>query len=164
MRKVLFLDRDGVINNDTGHYYIYRPDDFVLNEGFVDAMQKLTLAGYEFVVISNQGGIARGTYSKTDVEKVHSKFLSLMNKAGISILDIYYCPHHSDFENCLCRKPGSLLIEKAMARFTIDANNALFVGDNDKDMEAARNAGIRGIRIKSNQSLLTILPELLHGQ
>ncbi|PKP11574.1 MAG: HAD family hydrolase [Bacteroidetes bacterium HGW-Bacteroidetes-4] len=164
MRKVLFLDRDGVINNDSGHYYIYRPDDFVLNEGFVEAMQKLALAGYEFIVISNQGGIARGTYSKADVEKVHSKFLSLMDDVRISILDIYYCPHHSDFEKCLCRKPGSLLIEKAMARYTIDANSAIFIGDNDKDMEAARNAGIRGIRIKSNQSLITILSELLNGR
>lgn len=164
MRKVLFLDRDGVINNDTGHYYIYRPDDFVLNEGFVEALQKLALAGFEFVVISNQGGVARGTYSKADVERVHSKFLSLMDDAGISILGIYYCPHHSDYETCLCRKPGSLLIEKAMARFDIDKATAILVGDNEKDMEAARNAGIRGVKIESNQPLLTILPELLHDQ
>lgn len=160
MKKVIFLDRDGVINNDTGHYYIYKPDDFVLNQGLIEAMQTLKLKGYEFIVISNQGGIARGTYSKQDVELVHRKLLKELAHNQLAVLEIYYCPHHSDIEKCLCRKPESLLIEKAMARFAIDSKKSYFIGDNEKDMQAAKNAGIKGISIKSNQNIQTILSQI----
>jgi D-glycero-D-manno-heptose 1,7-bisphosphate phosphatase len=161
MRSVVFLDRDGVINNDTGHYYIFKPEHFVLNSGLLPALKKLSAAGYEFIVISNQGGIARGTYTKADVEKVHEKMLALFADAGIRLLDVYYCPHHSDIETCLCRKPGSLMIEKAMARFQVDPDKSLLIGDNNKDIKAAQNAGIRGVKIDSNQDLQTLLSQII---
>lgn len=161
MRSVVFLDRDGVINNDTGHYYIYKPEHFVLNAGLVPALKKLAAAGYEFIVISNQGGIARGTYAKADVEKVHQKMQALLAADGIPLLEVYYCPHHSDFESCLCRKPDSLMLEKAIARFQVDTEASLLIGDNKKDVEAARRAGVRGIKIASNQDLQTILSQIL---
>jgi len=160
MKKVIFLDRDGVINNDTGHYYIYKPDDFVLNQGLIEAMQALKFKGYEFVVISNQGGIARGTYSKQDVELVHRKLIKELTHHQLAVLEIYYCPHHSEIEKCLCRKPESLLIEKALARFAIDSKKSYFIGDSEKDMQAAKNAGIKGISIKSNQNIQTILSQI----
>jgi D-glycero-D-manno-heptose 1,7-bisphosphate phosphatase len=157
MKKVIFLDRDGVINNDTGHYYIYKPADFVLNDGLIAGLLQLKNVGYEFVIISNQGGIARGTYSKQEVELVHDKLLKEFARHHLSVLEIYYCPHHSEIEKCLCRKPESLLIEKAIARFTIDTKKSYFIGDSEKDMQAAIKAGIQGISIKSNQNIQTIL-------
>jgi len=161
MQKAVFLDRDGVINNDVGHYYIYKPDDFVLNEGLIEVLQLWQQKGYVFVVITNQGGIARGTYQKEDVEKVHNKFLKLMNDYSIKILDIYYCPHHSIVENCLCRKPGSLMIEKAIARYHIDPKKSYLVGDNEKDIQAAAAAGVEGIKIDKNQNLSSIANQIL---
>ena len=156
MQKAIFLDRDGVINSDIGHYYIYKPEHFVLNKGVIQALRKWQKDGFIFIVISNQGGIARGTYAKSDVEKVHKKFISIMKEQNITIKEIYYCPHHNKFEKCLCRKPGSLMIEKAIFRFNIDIEKSYMIGDNIKDIQAAENAGIKGIKIDSNQSLLSI--------
>ncbi|MFA6400740.1 MAG: HAD family hydrolase [Salinivirgaceae bacterium] len=160
MKKVIFLDRDGVINNDTGHYYIYKPDDFVLNLGLIDGLLKLKYNGYEFVIISNQGGIARGIYSKAEVELVHQKLIGEFMRYDLSLLEIYYCPHHNEIEKCLCRKPESLMIEKAIARFAVDTKKSYFIGDSEKDMQAAKNAGIQGISIKSNQNIQTILSQI----
>lgn len=160
MQKAVFLDRDGVINSDVGHYYIYKPEQFVLNNGVVEALKKWQEKGFIFIVISNQGGIARGTYTKNNVEEVHGKLIQLMHDNNIEIQDIYYCPHHNEFEKCLCRKPNSLMIEKAIARFDIDVAASFMVGDNHKDIDAAANAGVLGIKIESNQSLMTIVDQI----
>lgn len=157
MQKAIFLDRDGVINSDIGHYYIYQPEHFVLNTGLIEALKIWQQKDFIFIVISNQGGIAKGTYSKRDVEKVHEKFRLLMKEHQIVITAIYYCPHHNKVEKCLCRKPDSVMIEKAIARFNIDVNNSFLIGDNQKDIEAADKAGVKGIKIESNQSLMSII-------
>jgi len=160
MKKAVFLDRDGVINDDTGHYYIYRPSDFVLNKGIVVALQKLTKAGFLLIVISNQGGIAKGIYTRHDVEQVHEKMKKELEQAGIFLTEIYYCPHHPSVENCLCRKPGSLLLEKALARYQIDPAQSFFIGDSEHDIEAARKTGIRGILVPKNTSLEKICDDI----
>jgi D-glycero-D-manno-heptose 1,7-bisphosphate phosphatase len=160
MQKAIFLDRDGVINSDVGHYYIFKSEDFVLNEGLVEALQKWRHDGFIFIVISNQGGIARGNYTKQDVEKVHAKFLELMSDNNIHINDIYYCPHHNEVEKCLCRKPDSLMIEKAVARYAINISQSYLIGDNQKDVDAAAKVGLRGIKVTSNQNLLTIIDQI----
>jgi D-glycero-D-manno-heptose 1,7-bisphosphate phosphatase len=162
MKKVLFLDRDGVINSDVGLYYVYKPGDFLINRGIIEGLQWLKSKGFEFVVITNQGGIARGTYTKADVELVHAKLKSELAAHQISLLEIYYCPHHSDLEKCLCRKPGSLMIEKAAARFGINLSQSYFIGDNQKDMQAAKNAGVTGIYIESNQNINVVLSKIQH--
>ena len=156
MQKAIFLDRDGVINSDEGHYYIYKPEDFTLNDGLIETLKKWNEKGYIFIVSTNQGGIARGTYTKNNVEKVHSKLIDILNTNNLTVKEIYYCPHHNEFENCLCRKPNSLMIEKAIARFNIDINRSYMIGDNIKDIKAAEKAGVKGIKINSNQSITTI--------
>ncbi len=160
MQKAIFLDRDGVINSDVGHYYIFKPEHFALNKGLVEALGAWQKKGYIFIVISNQGGIARGTYTKNDVEKVHKHFMGLMDEHNIKITEIYYCPHHNEFEKCLCRKPDSLMIEKAIARFDVDVEKSYMIGDNHKDIEAAEKAGLKGIKIESNQNLETIFKQV----
>ncbi len=156
MQKAVFIDRDGVINSDVGHYYIYKPEDFVLNEGVIEALQQWQKKGLMIIIISNQGGIARGTFTKADVEKVHQKLIRLLLDKGINITEIYYCPHHDKFERCLCRKPGSLMIEKAMARFNINPEKSYMIGDHQKDIDAGAKVGLKTIKIDSNQSLMTI--------
>ena len=91
MNKALFIDRDGVINSDEGHYYIYRVEDFKINEGIIEGLRNIQDAGFQIIVVTNQGGVAKGEYTEEDVNKVHTFFLSEMSKNNISIKDIYYC-------------------------------------------------------------------------
>jgi len=151
MIKTVFLDRDGVINNDTGHYYIYKIEDFVINENVIESLIYLKKQGFYFIVISNQGGISKGIYTKADVSKIHDFLTFEFAKHQIEFLEIYYCPHHNSIEKCLCRKPQSLLFEKAIARFKIDVNQSFMIGDSVRDIEAAKLADIKGIKIESNK-------------
>lgn len=154
MQKAVFIDRDGVLNSDVGHYYIFKPDDFVLNEGVVEALKLLVADGFILVVITNQGGISKGKYTQADVEAVHAKLVDLLLQHDIHLAEIYYCPHHSDNEKCLCRKPGNLNIEKAITRFKIDRDASWMIGDNKKDIEAGERSGLRTVKINSNENIL----------
>jgi D-glycero-D-manno-heptose 1,7-bisphosphate phosphatase len=164
MVKAVFLDRDGVINNDTGHYYIYQTNDFVLNERVIPSLHKLTQAGFILIVISNQGGIAKGIYSKKDADEVNLKMISDLKKENIAITEVYYCPHHSTHGKCLCRKPDSLLIEKAMARFDVDPSQSFLIGDSDRDMQAAVKAGLKAFQVKKNESIEPFCDEIISGK
>ena len=160
MQKAIFLDRDGVLLNDAGRYYIYKIDDIKINNGVIDALKSLINMGFLLVVISNQGGIAKQIYTKEDVENIHSELKRQFKIEGIDIKEYYYCPHHSDVEKCLCRKPEPLLIEKALARFNIDPNKSFMIGDNKRDIDAGKKVGLSCIKIKPNQNLLDILPHI----
>lgn len=152
MEKAVFFDRDGVINNDTGHYYIHRVEDFQFNPGAVEAMKLLQEDDFRLIVISNQGGISKGIYQKEDTDRVHIFMLDELKKHNVFIDEIYYCPHHSDIENCLCRKPGSIMIEKALARFSIDPKKSYLIGDSPRDVEAGEKAGLTCFFVDKNEN------------
>ena len=159
--RVLFLDRDGIINKDRGDY-TWRVEDFTFTEHFFPFLISMRDLGFKFVVVTNQGGIDKGLYAKSDVEDLHHWMLKEFNKDGLDLLDIFYCPHHSSIQKCLCRKPGSLLFEKAIAIHGIDVANSLMLGDRERDIEAAEAAGVRGILIQSNPDWSKIeIPGLL---
>jgi D-glycero-D-manno-heptose 1,7-bisphosphate phosphatase len=160
MRKVVFLDRDGVINKDRKDY-TWRIDDFEMLPNVLNGCRKLRDLGYDIIVITNQGGIAKGLYSHNDVDKLHHHMLQLFQNEGVSLLDIYYCPHHTDFGKCLCRKPGSLLVEKAIARFDIDRNVSFFIGDMERDLHAAQDSGIKGHLVHTNTDFMSNLNQIL---
>ena len=149
--KAIFLDRDGVINNDTGHYYIYKPEDFKINNGIINLLKKFQKENYFLIIISNQGGISKGIYSKEDVKKVHEYLKIILAKNDVFLKEIYYCPHHDTIENCICRKPNSLLLEKAIARFNIDIQLSYFIGDSERDIIAGKKVGLKTIKIEKNQ-------------
>ena len=109
--KELFLDRDGIINIERGDY-TWKKDDFKFTNNLFPFLKKHADEGFAFIVITNQGGINKGLYDHSDVHELHHWMENELKKQGFSILDIFYCPHHSDFQKCLCRKPGSLLFEK----------------------------------------------------
>ena len=106
LNKAVFLDRDGTINSDEGHYYIYKPEDFVFNPGVIEGLKRLQKAGYLLIVITNQGGIAKGIYTREDMFKVHEKMCAELEKHGVTLTKIYYCPHHESIKTCVCRKPS----------------------------------------------------------
>jgi D-glycero-D-manno-heptose 1,7-bisphosphate phosphatase len=160
MEKVVFLDRDGVINNPHEHYYVHRIEDFVINEGIVEGLQSLRDQGFKFVVITNQGGISKGEFSVEDVDKLHTHMLSEFSQHGIEFLAIYYCPHHDTIEKCLCRKPEPLMLEKAISRFNIDLDQSWFIGDKQSDIDAGTSAGVKSILINKNQDIREVLHQI----
>lgn len=144
MNKCIFLDRDGVLNEDRPDY-VYRIDDFIIPDGVPQALQLLKDAGYLLIIITNQAGIARGLYTRDDVMNCYAY---LQQQCGNLIDDIYYCPHHPKFDSeSLMRKPGSLMIEKAMAKYDIQPDTSWMIGDALRDMQAGRRAGVRTVRI-----------------
>jgi D-glycero-D-manno-heptose 1,7-bisphosphate phosphatase len=156
MKKAVFLDRDGVINRDILSY-TFRLEDFIILDGTIEAMKIFRDKGYRMIVITNQGGIGRKLYGHEDVKILHDHLTSLLKAENIFLDAIYYCPHHPETSACLCRKPGSLLLEKAVARFGLVAAQSYFIGDMDRDMEAGRGAGVIPIKTETNGSLLDIV-------
>jgi D-glycero-D-manno-heptose 1,7-bisphosphate phosphatase len=157
MHKAVFLDRDGVINEDRGQY-TFRKEDFRWIGGVTDAIRMLRRRNYLVIVISNQAGIARGACTHAEVETLHRYMLETARAQGADLTEIYYCPHYTELGRCLCRKPDSLLIEKALARFGIDPAVSFFVGDQPRDLQAAAKAGVRGLPVETNAGLGSILP------
>ena len=153
MEKAIFLDRDGVINNNENRYYISKPEDLILNTGITDALKTFQDHNFNLIIISNQSGISKKIYSKEDCDRVHDRLKKILSGHGINITEIYYCPHHPEVENCLCRKPESLLFEKALARFNIDPAQSWMIGDNDRDVIAAEKTGLRTILINPNEDI-----------
>lgn len=156
MNKAVFLDRDGVINRDNPNY-TYTIDDFHFNEGIFESLKAIIKKGYHLIIITNQSGINKKIYDHKEVTEVHNYLLEKFRKESISILEIYYCPHHPSVGNCICRKPDSLLIEKALARFHISPALSYFIGDRERDMQAAAKAGIAQIFVEENANLNSIL-------
>jgi D-glycero-D-manno-heptose 1,7-bisphosphate phosphatase len=159
-RKAIFLDRDGVINSNEGRYYIWEKEELEINPGVIKTLSLLKEQGFMLFVITNQGGVSRGQYNRKDVEALHLHLNSLLERKGAAVDEFYYCPHHSDHEKCLCRKPQPLLIQKAMARYGIDAQQSWMIGDSRRDVEAGAAAGLRTILVKSNRNLEEILDKI----
>tara|TARA_B100000809_G_scaffold266402_1_gene328963 strand:- start:8916 stop:9398 length:483 start_codon:yes stop_codon:yes gene_type:complete len=159
MIKVVFLDRDGVINFEPGDY-TFEVEHFKIVDGLFDALHLLKAKGYQFIVITNQGGISKGIYNHKAVNTVHGYMQDCFRENKIDLLDIYYCPHHSVNEKCICRKPDSLMLEKAIARYNVDKTTAYFIGDSKRDVLAAENAGIKGVLVKSNDQLINYLYQI----
>ena len=155
MNKAVFLDRDGVINKERG--YTHRLEDFEILPDLINALRLLKQKGYLLIVVSNQSGIAQNLYKQEEVEVLHKFMSDEFIKNGIKLEEIYYCIHHPTVSNCICRKPDSLFIEKSLARFDIDPAQSFFIGDKDRDIEAAGKAGVKGILIKANTPLHAIM-------
>jgi len=153
LKKALFLDRDGVINHDPGDY-TKSLSEFILLEGVIEAMKSWVDAGYEIIVITNQGGLDKGLYPRENVEAMHQYLQGKCIISGFEILDFYYCPHHPEYSGkCLCRKPGSLMIDRAMHKHGIDPNQSVMFGDKQRDIDAAEKAGVRGMIVEINKGV-----------
>lgn len=140
MTKALFLDRDGVINEDLG--YVYRSEDFKLIDGVIDFCKEMQGRGYEIIVITNQSGIARGYYTESDFEKITAHMVDLFASAGVTITDVFHCPSLEGPD----RKPAPGLFLKAREKYGIDMAASVNIGDKDRDLAAGRAAGV-GVNI-----------------
>lgn len=149
MNKAVFLDRDGVINYDPDEY-TYKLEETHILDGIIPFCQRLKEKGYLIIVITNQGGINKEVYGFDAVEAIHEFIHGEFLKEGVEITDYYYCPHHSNLQKCMCRKPDSLMIERAIYKYNIDPTKSYFIGDKWRDVECGEKAGVKGIKIDVN--------------
>lgn len=154
----VFLDRDGVINRERGEH-TWRLADFEVLPSVARVVRELGKKGFAVVVITNQSGIGLGLYDHADVARVHDYLHAHLAASGAHLTAVYFCPHHPSKGKCLCRKPGSLLLERAIARYGIDPARSVMIGDRDRDVQAAQGAGVRGIRVEANAPLHEVLRE-----
>lgn len=146
MKKAVFLDRDGVLNKERGDYS-WLPEHIIIPNDASDSLAKLKEAGYLLIVITNQGGIAKGIYKKEDVLTC---FQIINDHVGNILDDHYYSPYHEVTTLCLGRKPGSLLFERAIGKYKIDVHQSWMVGDSERDLTASAKVGVRGILLGKN--------------
>lgn len=152
-RKILFLDRDGVVNVDTD--YLYKIEEFVFVPHIVALCQAAQAYDYRIAIITNQSGIARGMYSHQDVAALHTYMRGAFAQAGVTIDAVYYCPHLTSQSECLCRKPKSLLFERAAAQLRGDFRQSVAVGDKARDLIPVKQHGGKTILYRELASDLT---------
>ncbi|MBS7526610.1 HAD family hydrolase [Fusibacter paucivorans] len=146
MTKAIFLDRDGIINEDDN--YIYKPKDFRFMEGIFDFCHEAVKHEYLLIVITNQSGIARGYFTEQDLYILNSWMCARFEERDIHISKVYFCPYHPEKGigrykvDSNDRKPNPGMLFKAKEEFDIDLKNSIIIGDKDSDMEAGRRAGI----------------------
>ncbi len=155
--KAIFLDRDGVVNQEIGDY-VCKLEDFTIVPGLCESLKKLADKGYLLIVITNQGGLAKKLYNEETLNAMHQIFADELEKYSASISEFYYCQHHPQYNgNCICRKPDSGMLEKAIARFSIDPLQSYMIGDKQRDVDAAEKVGVKGILIESNEPIKDVL-------
>ena len=138
-KKIIYLDRDGVINEDFG--YVSQISNFKFVDGVFEACKTFIELGYEIIVVTNQSGIGREYYSLEDFTTLTNFMLDEFKKQGINILKVYFCPHAPEV-NCECRKPKDGMILQSLNDFSIDLKNSWLIGDKISDIECAKNGNI----------------------
>lgn len=136
MTKAVFLDRDGVVNQDYG--YVHKKEDFEFIPGVFDYLRH---AGFPAVIITNQSGLGRGYFTQNDLDVLNTFIEQRFAKEGVKLLGIYYCPHRPN-EGCSCRKPSPQMIRQAAKDHGIDLENSVMIGDKQSDIDAAKAAGV----------------------
>lgn len=156
MDKAIFFDRDGVLNREIGNY-VCKMEDFELLPDAVDCIALARDNGFRVFIVTNQGGIQKGMYTVDDLHSFHQVIIDKCTARGLVIDEIFFCQHHPIVGNCLCRKPGSLMLEKAMAKYNIDPARSIMIGDTDRDMEAAAAVNVRGLLVQPNTDKISLL-------
>lgn len=136
MRKALFLDRDGVINMDSG--YVHDVGEFVFVEGIFDFCRFAESKGYILIVVTNQSGIGRKLFAEEDFRVLTKYMLAKFKEHGVEITDVFHCPDLEGED----RKPSPGMFLKAQSKWDIDMRRSVSVGDKDRDIEAGQSAGV----------------------
>ncbi|PHR10159.1 MAG: hypothetical protein COB29_00840 [Sulfitobacter sp.] len=159
-KKILLLDRDGTINTKAPRgEYITRWSDMEILPEAVSGLQKLADAGFTFAVISNQAGIARGILSAEIVSEINSRLSEFFHDKGVEMIDFYVCPHHWD-EGCMCRKPKPGMFHTCSEDHLLRLDQTIYVGDDPRDCEAARQAGCQSIFVGNTDELDDVTRDL----
>ncbi len=152
--KLVILDRDGVINVD-GDPIIRSPEEWQPLPGSLEAIARLTQAGYQIAVATNQSGIARNILTVDTLHEIHSKMHQCVREAGGEIDVVFFCPH-SDANECECRKPMPGMLYQIQERLGVDLATVAVVGDSLRDMQAAMAADARPVLVKTGKGEKTL--------
>ena len=152
--KLIILDRDGVINHDSDQF-VKNTDEWQPIAGSIEAIARLSKAGFTVTIATNQSGLGRGLFRLSDLEAMHNKMQNLVEEAGGYIDGIVYCPHHPS-ENCNCRKPKAGLIDAIEAQFHHLAAGAYTIGDSLRDLEAGLKKQCLPVLVKTGKGKKTL--------
>ena len=162
VNKAIFLDRDGTINEDIGD--LYSPDKLIFIPRAIEAL-KLLQQRFLLFIITNQSGIRKDVFSKDEFLQFNEYFIRLLNSYGVTIIQVYYCPHRKE-ENCICRKPNQYFIKETEKRYSVDISRSYVIGDHPHDIEMAYKVGARSVYLltghgKKHLEELTIEPNFI---
>ena len=152
--KLIILDRDGVINQDSDNF-IKSVDEFIPLPGSLEAITKLKKAGYTIAVATNQSGIARGLYNLDTLNQMHDKLATLLREIGGKVDYIAYCPHGPD-DNCDCRKPKPGMYKDIANHFSTSLEDVPVIGDSLRDLQAAQSVNAKPYLVKTGKGERTI--------
>ncbi len=155
MDKIIFLDRDGTIIEDSGH--IYRLEELRFIPQSIEGLEKLQDVGHNFIILTNQAGIAKGLYHEQDYLIFREEMHKRLRENGIIITAEYFCPHHKDGIgkykiDCNCRKPKTGMLEQAAKDFHLNLRECWMIGDKDSDILAGKNAGCKTIHVLTGEN------------
>lgn len=151
--KLVILDRDGVINEDSDAF-VKNVDEWQPLPGSIEAIAELSRTGHTVVIATNQSGLARELFDLDDLEAMHAKMAGLVEAQGGSVAAVFYCPHGPD-DGCNCRKPKSGLIDAIEAEFDTCAEGVPLVGDSLRDLEAGISKGCAPILVRTGKGRTT---------
>ena len=157
MDRVIFLDRDGTINEEVE--YLHRPEDLRLLPGVGEAIRRLQEYGFAVVVVTNQAGVARGYYEEEDVTVLHDFMNEQLKEQGACIDHFFYCPHHGIGKYrvaCHCRKPETGMFLMAEQFYQVDKANSYMIGDKLLDVEAGHNYGVKSVLVGTGYGAETV--------
>jgi D-glycero-D-manno-heptose 1,7-bisphosphate phosphatase len=152
--KLVVLDRDGVINVDSDQY-IKSPDEWKPIPGSLEAIARLTQAGFRVVVATNQSGLGRGLFDMATLNAMHDKMHKAVNQLGGRIDAVFFCPHAQD-DGCLCRKPQPGMLLEIAERFKLELAGVPAIGDSLRDLQAADAAGARPVLVLTGKGAKTL--------
>jgi D-glycero-D-manno-heptose 1,7-bisphosphate phosphatase len=152
--KLVILDRDGVINEDSDDY-IKSPEEWVPIAGSLEAIARLHRAGYKVIIATNQSGVARGLFDTDMLGRIHAKMLEVVRIKGGEIEAVFFCPHGPD-DGCHCRKPLPGLFDEIIERLKINLHGVYVVGDTERDVIAARAAQALPVLVRSGKGERTL--------
>ena len=167
-RGAVFLDRDGVLNEDRG--YVGELERFTWIAGAREAILRINKAGLYAFVVTNQSGVARGLYDEAAVGRIHEHMQADLARIGARLDDFRYCPHHEQGAlpayrlRCACRKPEPGMLLDLAAAWDVDLGRSVMIGDHPRDVEAGRAAGVVSQLIRPGESLLLVIEDLLAGR
>ena len=153
--KLIILDRDGVINQDSDAY-IKSADEWIPLPGSLEAIAKLNRAGYTVAVATNQSGLSRGYFDLKTLSAMHRKMEALLSEHGGQIDAVFYCPHGPK-DGCDCRKPSPGMLHEISNRFRAELKDVFFIGDTISDMKAATAAGAKPVLVRTGKGEKTEL-------
>lgn len=159
--KLLILDRDGVINYDSDAY-IKNLDEWIPLPGAIEAIARLSRAGWTVAVATNQSGLARGYYDQAALDAMHARLRQLVAEQGGELGLIVHCPHGPD-DGCDCRKPKPGMLRQIAAHYGTSLAGVWFVGDSSGDLNAALAVGCQPVLVKTGKGLLTLAQPLPAG-